>query len=137
MDARELVARLYEAFNRRDVDAVIGLSDESVEFRTITAEFAGRTGPYRGHDGLRLYFEDVAVTWEELLVTPQRVCARGDLILVTGRVYARGRRYGIRDLPATWIWRLKGDVLCEGAVYGDLEEALAALEPNGTPPGPD
>ena len=133
MEARELVERLYGAFNRRDVDAVLSLAHPDVEFRPGTAEFAGRSAPYRGHDGLRLYFQDVGALWEELLVTPQLVRSHVEVILVAGRVYARGRRHGIRDLPAAWIWRLQGGRLREGTVYGGLGEALAALEPSEPP----
>jgi ketosteroid isomerase-like protein len=133
MEARELVERLYGAFNRRDVETVVSLSHPDVEFRPVTAEFAGRGTPYRGHDGLRLYFQDVGTVWEELLVTQQEVRSHGDLILVTGRVYARGRRYGIRDLPAVWVWRLRDGLMREGTVYGGLEEALAALAESEPP----
>lgn len=133
MEARELVERLYGAFNRRDVETVVSLSHPDVEFRPLTAEFAGRSAPYRGHDGLRLYFQDVGTVWDELLVTQQEVRSHADLILVTGRVYARGQRYGIRDLPAAWIWRLQDGLMREGTVYGGLEEALAALEPSEPP----
>jgi ketosteroid isomerase-like protein len=136
MQAGDLVERLYDAFNRRDVETVVSLAHPDVEFRPVTAEFAGRQGPYTGHDGLRLYFQDVAAVWEELLVTPQRVRARDDVILVTGRVYARGRRHGIRDMPAVWVWRLEEGRLRTGTVYGDLDEALAALAPNEGPPVP-
>jgi len=136
MDARGLVERLFDAFNRRDVDTVISLCDESVQFRPITAEFAGRSGPYNGHEGLRLYFADVAAVWEELLVTPQRVRSHGDVILVTGRVYARGRGRGIRDLPAAWVWRRRCDLLREGTVYASLDDALAAVELTEGPPVP-
>jgi ketosteroid isomerase-like protein len=133
MQVRELVEQLYSAFNRRDVETVVSFACPDVEFRPVTAEFAGRSAPYRGHEGLRLYFQDVGAVWEELLVTPQRVHSHGEVILVTGRVYARGRRHGIRDLPAAWIWRLQDGLLREGTVYGGLEEALAAVEVSEPP----
>ena len=136
MEARELVEGLYNAFNRRDVEAVVSFCHPSVEFSPVTAEFAGRAGPYQGHEGLRAYFQDVEAIWEELLVTPQQVRSHGDVILVTGRAYARGRRHGIRDLPAAWVWRLEDGLLREGTVYGGLEEALAAVELREGPPVP-
>jgi hypothetical protein len=95
-----------------------------------------RSGSYTGHEGLRLYFADVAAVWEELLVTPQRVRSHEDVILVTGRVYARGRVHGIRDLPAAWVWRREGDLLREVTVYAGLEDALAAVKLNEGPPVP-
>lgn len=128
VDAALLIDRLFEAFNRRDPAGVTALCDERVEFRSVTAEFAGRREPYRGHAGLRQYFADVAQIWDELLVTATEVRTRGDAILVIGHVYARGRKVGIRDIPAAWVWRLQGELLVEGAVYSGPDEALAALE---------
>ena len=43
---------------------------------------------------------DVATIWEELQITPSLVERRGDSILVRGRVYARSRELGIRDVPS-------------------------------------
>ena len=134
VDAALLIDRLFDAFNRRDPAAVTALCDERVEFSSVTAEFAGRREPYRGHDGLRQYFADVAEIWDELLVTAKEVRTREDAILVVGHVYARSRQLGIRDTPAAWVWRLEGELLVEGAVYSGADEALAALERSGPPP---
>jgi ketosteroid isomerase-like protein len=135
VDAALLIDRLFDAFNRRDAAAVTALCDERVEFSSVTAEFAGRSEPYRGHQGLRQYFADVAQIWDELLVTANEVRTREDAILVVGHVYARSRQLGIRDIPAAWVWRLEGELLVEGAVYSGADEALAALEPSGRRPG--
>jgi ketosteroid isomerase-like protein len=135
VDAALLIDRLFDAFNRRDAAAVTALCDERVEFSSVTAEFAGRSEPYRGHQGLRQYFADVAQIWDELLVTANEVRTREDAILVVGHVYARSRQLGIRDIPAAWVWRLEGELLVEGAVYSGADEALAALEPSGPRPG--
>jgi ketosteroid isomerase-like protein len=135
VDAALLIDRLFDAFNRRDAAAVTALCDERVEFSSVTAEFAGRSEPYRGHQGLRQYFADVAQIWDELLVTANEVRTREDAILVVGHVYARSRQLGIRDIPAAWVWWLEGELLVEGAVYSGADEALAALEPSGRRPG--
>lgn len=134
VDAAGLIDRLFDAFSRRDPDAVTALCDEGVEFSSVTAGLAGRSEPYRGHDGLRQYFEDVALVWDELLVTAKEVWTSGNEILVVGHVYARSRRSGIRDIPAAWVWRSEGGLLVEGTVYPGPEEALAAVERSRTQP---
>jgi SnoaL-like domain len=53
-----------DAFIRRDVEAVIALSDPECVFYPA---FAGiMEGPYRGHAGWRQYFEDLAEFSEEI-----------------------------------------------------------------------
>jgi ketosteroid isomerase-like protein len=48
----ELLHRAYDAFNRRDLDALLALCDPDVEFISYTMQVE-RGDPYRGHDGVR------------------------------------------------------------------------------------
>jgi ketosteroid isomerase-like protein len=125
---RELVERLFEAFNRRDPEEIVALCDENMGFFPVgTAEELGRTAPYVGPDGLREYLRDVDRAWDELLISPKVVEKRGGSLLVRGRAYARSRHLGIRDVPVAWIWDLAGDRFVRGEVFRDLDEAAARL----------
>ena len=120
-----LVERLYDAFNRRDPDAIVAICDERMEFFPVaTAEAVGRVNPYVGPDGLRGYLADAARIWEEMLITPSQVEQRGDRLLVRGRVYARSRELGIRDIPLAWIWEVHDGRFVRGEVFPDLENAF-------------
>ncbi len=119
-----LVGRLFQAFNERDGDAIVELCSEQMEFVSVTGGEAGRESPYRGRQGLRDYLTDVEKVWEELLITPGRVERRGDRLLVLGRVYVRSRELGIRDMPAAWIWELRGGSFVRGEVFVDPDQAL-------------
>jgi len=125
---RELVDRLYEAFNRRDSEEIVALCDPAMGFFPIgTAEEVGRDAPYIGPEGLNEYLHDVERVWDELLITPSVVERRGGSLLVRGRVYARSRPLGIRDVPVAWIWDLTGDRFIRGEVFRDPEAAVARL----------
>ena len=125
---RELVERLFEAFNRRDPEEIVALCDEGMGFFPVgTAAELGRTAPYVGPDGLREYLRDVDRAWDELLISPKVVEKRGGSLLVRGRAYARSRHLGIRDVPVAWIWDLAGDRFIRGEVFRDLAEAAARL----------
>lgn len=120
-----LVERLYEAFNQRDPDEIAAVCNERMEFYpVVTAEAVGRVEPYVGPDGLRQYMTDAGKVWEELLITPSQVEQRGDRLLVRGRVYARSRELGIRDMPVAWIWEVRDGQLVRGEVFPDLENAF-------------
>jgi ketosteroid isomerase-like protein len=136
--SRECVERLFDAFNRRDVDGIVELCDEEMEFYAVTAEEVGRSEPYVGNEGLRTYLEDVATVWEDLLVTPKQVEQRGESLLVQGRVYLRSRALGIRDMPTAWIWDLRDGRFVRGRVFVDPEEAVRQFSLEGRPgPSPD
>ena len=131
-EERELAERLYAAFNRRDHDEIVELCSEEMGFYpTGTAEQTGRTAPYVGPDGLQEYLGDVERVWDELLITPKVTERRGGSLLVRGRVYARSRPLGIRDVPVAWIWDLEDGRFIRGEVFPDPEDAVRRLATAG------
>ncbi|HET6997833.1 MAG TPA: SpoIIE family protein phosphatase [Solirubrobacterales bacterium] len=125
---RELVDRLFEGFNRRDADQIAAVCDDGLEFFPVgTAEAVGRTAPYVGPAGLHEYLRDVEQVWEDLRIVPSLVERRGNSLLVRGRVYARSRELGIRDMPVAWIWDLAGDQFVRGEIFIDPEQAVLRL----------
>lgn len=121
-----LLEHLYTCFNERDEEGIVELCDEQMEFfPVVTAEAVGRDAPYSGRAGLHDYLSDVAGVWEELLITPSLIECRGDSFLVRGRVYARSRELGIRDVPVAWIWEVRDERVMRGEVFPDPEQAVA------------
>jgi len=125
---RELIERLYAAFNRRDTAEIVALCDQRMGFFPIgTAEQVGREAPYVGPEGLSEYMRDVERAWDELQIVPKVVESHGRSLLVRGRVYARSRPLGIRDMPVAWIWDLADGKFTRGEVFRDPEEAVRRL----------
>ena len=123
----ELVKGMFAAFAARDLETVLSLADPEVELTAVTGEHAGRTDPYRGHDGLRAYFRDVAAVWEELRLTPREFREEGGLILVTGKVSARSQRRTVTGSTG-WVWRVRDGKVVYARVYASAADAVAALE---------
>ena len=120
----EVVKAAFAAFAARDLQAVLALSRPDIELTALTGAHAGRTDPYRGHDGMRQYFRDVAAVWEELRLTPREFREEGDLILVTGKVSAHSRSRTVTG----WIWQLRNGKVTFVRVYASAADAIAALE---------
>jgi len=124
----ELVERLFTAFNRRDSAEIARLCDAEMGFFPVgTAEAVGRSAPYVGPAGLHEYLDDVERAWEELLIAPKVIERRHGSLLVRGRVYARSRELGIRDMPAAWLWDLDDGRFVRGEVFMDPAQALLRL----------
>jgi len=123
----EVVKATFAAFAARDLQAVLALSAPDIELTAVTGDQAGRTDPYRGHDGMRQYFRDVAAVWEELRLTPREFRAEGDLILVTGKVSARSSSRTVSGSTG-WIWRVLDGKVVYVRVYASAADAIAALE---------
>jgi ketosteroid isomerase-like protein len=127
-ELEQAVVSLFSAFNRREVEEVVALCAEDVRFEAATAEFAGREGAYAGREGMRDYFHDVASVWDELLITPRRILARGDGAVAFGRIFARGPNVGLRDLPIAWLFAGHDRLFTSIVVYEDRLAALSDWE---------
>ena len=124
-DDHDLVRRLFGAFNNRDREGIAAVcSAEMAFYPYATTEAVGRNAPYVGIEGLNQYMADIEQAWEELQISPNIVERRGDTLLVRGRVYARSRQLGIRDIPAAWLWGLRDGMVIRGEVFADPEDAI-------------
>jgi ketosteroid isomerase-like protein len=136
-DQAEVVRKAFAAFTLRDVDSLLELMDEDVEFLPVgTTTLLGQVESYRGHEGIRAYFEDVTRAWQELRVIPARYRSIGPYVLVLGSVYARDAEGNLTDIPTGWIWKLRGGKLIWGRAYASRKEALLAMragEPESAP----
>jgi len=126
----DVVRAVFEAFAERDVEGVLAYAHTDIELRPVTGDLAGRTGPYRGHDGIRAYFRDVGAVWDELRIVPGEYRQDGHTILVTGRVSARSPARIVAGSTG-WIWRVKHGLVTYARVYASAADAMAAFEGRG------
>jgi ketosteroid isomerase-like protein len=101
--------------------------------RTMTALLAGRKEPYRGHEGIAQYVDDVGRVWDELELDPVEFheLESGGL-LVFGRV--RARRGSMRvDSANAWLWHLRDGRVELVEVFGDPGDAAALVRARGEP----
>jgi ketosteroid isomerase-like protein len=122
----EFVRRAMQAWNRTDIDELIPLSDPEVEFVSIFAGMEGRT--YRGYDGLRRYFADMADAWSEFHRELEEVIDAGeDRVVVFFRLRGTARASGVPvDERVTTVFQLREGRLHRMVVYRDRDEALVA-----------
>jgi ketosteroid isomerase-like protein len=121
-----VVKAVFAAFAKRDLDGVLDVIDPEMEFTPVTADLAGRTEPYRGHEGMREYFRDVAVVWDDLRLNPREFRKVGDSILVTGRVTARSPSR-IVEGSTGWVFRVRDGRVVYGRVYASASDAERAV----------
>jgi ketosteroid isomerase-like protein len=122
----DVVKEVYAAFAARDIERVEALLHPDVVFIAVTGGIVGRTEPYRGHEGMREYFSDVARVWDELVLTPREFEEVRDAILVTGRVSARSPSRMISGSTG-WVWRVRHGLVVYARVYASAAEARAAV----------
>jgi uncharacterized protein len=121
----DLVQKAFDAFGARDLDALTELVHPEMEFFPMTRTLAGRSEPYHGHEGLRLYLEDVATIWTEMEVVPRRFSHGDDHVVVYGRMRGTTRQGTTYDAPTDWIWKIRDGKLVWGCIYGKRDAACA------------
>jgi ketosteroid isomerase-like protein len=122
-----VVEQLFEAFARRDADAMVELMHEDSVFEPVSTELSPRE-PYMGPASMRRYLADLARTWAEFRVTIHEYSAEGDRVLARGRVYARSASPAfIADSEIAFVWRLRDGQIVRGRTYTDPHEAEAEL----------
>lgn len=105
-DEADVVRAIYEAFARRDTEALLGLLAPDCELDFAgTGRLAGRTEPYRGHEGMRQYVADVERLWEELVLHAEDFRIIPGSVIVIGHVTGRRQGLDVRR-SAVWTWRV-------------------------------
>jgi ketosteroid isomerase-like protein len=121
------VRRAFEAFDGRDLPALVELTDPEVEFFAPTAALANEGRCYRGHDGIARYLQDVEHTWGRLQVIPEKFREVGNHVVCLGRTRAQARDGLEVDSPTAWVWELRGRKLLWGCVYADPGSTFMGL----------
>jgi ketosteroid isomerase-like protein len=121
----ELVRRVFDAFNRRDIAAFIELLDPNVEWVPVLAVLEGSV--YRGHGDIRRWLKDLDTDWEFFEVYYEELRDLGDRVLVSGHWRARGRASGVDvENPGTYLYEIKGGKVVSMRTFTDRAEALEA-----------
>jgi ketosteroid isomerase-like protein len=121
----ELVRRVFDAFNGRDIGAFLELLDPDVEWVPILAVLEGRV--YRGHEEVRRWIRDLNTDWEFFQVYYEELRDLGDRVLVSGHWRARGRASGVAvENPGTYLYEIKGGKVVSMRTFTDRSEALEA-----------
>ena len=123
----ELLHQAIDTFNRRDLDAYLATNDPDVEFTPYERAMEG-LGPYRGHDGVRTWWEESFAVYPDLRAELYEVRALGDMTVARGRLRGTGAGSGASFERTLWLaneWRDKKVVWWRA--FETEAEALEAL----------
>jgi ketosteroid isomerase-like protein len=126
----ELARAASRAFERRDLSMVEELCHPDVEFdwsRRLLDPVVTR-----GYDGIRGFFEEIDMIFEEVVFEEEEVADFGDEVLVVSTGHFRGRTSGV-DVTARGanVWTVRDGKLARFRFYQTKEDALADLAAEG------
>jgi hypothetical protein len=123
----ELVYRAIDAFNRRDLDAFLVLTDREVEFTPYERAVEG-LGPYCGHDGVRTWWKESFEVLPDLRAEVYEVRDLGSRTFVHGCLRGQGAGSGAPIERTMWLaieWRNQKEVWWRA--FQSEAEALEAV----------
>jgi ketosteroid isomerase-like protein len=126
----DVVRRAYDAWNREDLDAFLSIVHPDAEWTAAGAAdlFLGVEGAYRGHEGVREWWNAVKEPWSYFRSHVQRTFVGDDKVVTVVRFEAEGKESGAKvELPfLTNLLEVKDGLIVRFSAYWSLEEALAA-----------
>ena len=128
MTLEETVHVAYEAWSRRDIDALLAVVHPDAEARPILGANIG-VSVYRGREGLRDWFTDLHQEWETFQTRVTRIDERGDRAVLTIDIHARGRVSGVViDGDLYHLVELRDGMILRLEAFRDKDAAMQALE---------
>jgi ketosteroid isomerase-like protein len=128
MTLEDTIHVAYEAWSRRDIDALLEVVHPDAEARPILGANIGAS-VYRGRDGLRQWFKDLHQEWETFQTRVTRIDERGDRALLTIDVHARGRASGVViEGDLYHLVEIRDGLILRLEAFRDRPEAMRALE---------
>jgi ketosteroid isomerase-like protein len=118
----------YEAWSRRDVDALLAVVHPDAEARPILGANIGAS-VYHGRAGLREWFQDLHQEWESFQTRVIRIDERGDHALLTIAVHARGRVSGaVIEGDMYHLVEIRDGMIRRLEAFRDRDAAMRAFE---------
>jgi ketosteroid isomerase-like protein len=85
----EIVKRAYEAFGKGDLETLVSLLDDGIEWQTPGPASLPTAGRRRGTEQVREFFRAINETYEIQRFEPRTFLTQGNLVVVLGEDTAR------------------------------------------------
>jgi ketosteroid isomerase-like protein len=123
-----LARTLLDLWSRRDVDAVLELLHEDIEWHPALTVGGLEGSVYRGHDDIRRWLRKLDDAWAERKYEVEEVRDLGEeRVLMLGHFHAVGRESHVPiDQPQGFVSRFKGGRLAFARAFASHEQAIEA-----------
>jgi uncharacterized protein len=123
---KQLVQRMYDAFNRGDIDTVLAnMTDDITWYMPGPAPFAGHRA---GRDEVRKFFAEAAGATQMDEFDVDELLADGDRVVALGRQRATVRETG-RHFESRWahVYTIRTGKVAACEIYMDTHAAASAV----------
>jgi ketosteroid isomerase-like protein len=126
--SEEVIHHAYDAWSRRDIEALLEVVHPDGEARPILGANLG-VSVYHGREGLREWFRDLHQEWDAFETTVTHIEHRGARALCTLQIHARGRASGIvLDNEMFHLLEIRDGMIHRLQAFDDRAAAMDALD---------
>ena len=123
----ETVRRANAAFNSGDIECILGLMHPDIE-TAVGPELSAEPDTYRGHDGIRRYFDSFEDAMDEIRFHQEGFREADGSVIVAVRLTAKGRFTGIQvEQHLGQVWTVRHGKAIQIRSYVSYTEALKAV----------
>ena len=137
----EVITRLYDAFNRRDMPAMLECFDPAIEvsapdgleYAAVMMRLLGPRGvvlldKYRGHDEVRRLYEALWTISARFTVDPVNFVEHGGAVVVPAVLRAATADAGTEgEVRVAHLWTLSDGLITSLRIFVDIDRAIAAI----------
>jgi ketosteroid isomerase-like protein len=117
--------RAYDAFNRGDIDALLAITCEDVEWHPAPED--PDSTPQYGHAGVRRFVEQWTDVLRELHVRQEELIEEGDCVVARMHYVGRGRGSGVPvEARVYQVFSFRDGLVARIDEFYDREQALEA-----------
>jgi uncharacterized protein len=123
----ETLRQVFEAFNSGEMGRVLALTHPDFEGE-VPPELSAEPDTYRGHEGIRRYFQSFEDAMDDIRFHPERFWDAGDSVAVAVRLTAKGRQTAIPvEQQFAQLWTIRDGKALRVRAYASPSEALKAV----------
>ena len=114
------VRRIYESIENGDMNSILEAMRSDVEWRIPAMHGVPQAGTWRGREGVKKFFGEVAETLEVVELRPDHYIAQDDRVVALGRFLVRVNSTGW-DAASEWahVWDFKDGKVARFTEYLD------------------
>src|ERR1700751_2688156 len=122
----------FEALNSGEEARILAFADPDFE-TVVPPELSTEPDTYRGHEGIRRYFELFDDAMEDVRFEAERLWEAGDSVVAVVRLTARGKQTGIPvEQRIAQVWTIRDGRALRAQTFSKLSEALAEAGLDGS-----
>ncbi len=100
--ALDVIKRIYQHLGEGDLDSILALCDEEVEWVVNGASTSDVTGAFRGIEGVRSFLATVDKAWMLQFSAPREFIEAGNKVVVLGEAKGKERATG-ESFQNRWV----------------------------------